>query len=511
MSETVETLLDRPLDAGSSAGSSIVVNDRPLPEITADAVAVLRRSPDVYVRDGQLVRLRAVSGKPRIETMSQDALRGELARRAEWVRVLQAKKQTVEVAAYPPMDAVRDVLALPEYPDFIRPLVGLAEAPFLSPSGELVTQTGYHAGSRMYLHLDLALPPVPEEPTAGDVRRAVALVQEPFVDFPFASPSSRTHALAMMLNPFLRPYISGPVPLMAADAPTPGTGKGLLVDACSTVACGRRAEIMSLGADDAEIKRQITGVVLSGQPFAALDNISATVDSGALAAMLTSETWRDRPVRSAYLITLPMRTIWTITANNIKLSGELARRSIIVRLDAKVAKPDQRTGFKHSPLLDWVAANRADVMWGALVLTQHWLREGCPEFTAQTKGSFEVWARVLGGVLGAAGLEDGFLAGKENAQANTEDQAWDMFVAGWWEQYKDKPTTVLELGGLAEFCFVDVMGRDHGASVKLGKKLIDARDRMFEVGGQTVALRSVAGGVVDSNANRKPAYRLEPA
>ena len=73
--------------------------------------------------------------------------------------------------------------------------------------------------------------------------------------------------------------------------------------------------------------------------------------------------------------------------------------------------PFTRTGFKHPKLLQWIRANRGQLVWSLLILVQHWIAEGQPRGT-EVMGSFEEWIGVVGGILGAAGI-DGLLANQQ--------------------------------------------------------------------------------------------------
>ena len=75
------------------------------------------------------------------------------------------------------------------------------------------------------------MPAVPKEPTDDEVEQAKnLLLDEYLVDFPFEGDADRANALAYLLTPFIREMV-GLVPMLILDAPTPGTGKGLLLSA----------------------------------------------------------------------------------------------------------------------------------------------------------------------------------------------------------------------------------------------------------------------------------------
>src|SRR5207245_8492640 len=104
---------------------------------------------------------------------------------------------------------------------------------------------------------------------------------------------------------------------------------------------------------------------------------------------------------------------------------ELARRTVWIRLDAKIERPWGRSDFKHHPIRAWVDQHRAELVWALLVLVQHWIGCGRPAFRTCTLGSYESWAEVIGGILDTAGIE-GVLANTDavNRRAQGEDTAW---------------------------------------------------------------------------------------
>jgi hypothetical protein len=113
------------------------------------------------------------------------------------------------------------------------------------------------------------------------VQKAKAwLFDELLGDFPFADGSARVHALALLLEPFVRPAIHGPTPLYLIDAPLRGSGKGLLADIACLVATGRKADVMALARiDAAEHEKRITALTLAGTQWVLIDNATSLVSS----------------------------------------------------------------------------------------------------------------------------------------------------------------------------------------------------------------------------------------
>ncbi len=117
------------------------------------------------------------------------------------------------------------------------------------------------------------LTPLPSKPSRAEIEQARTLIEEPLVDFPFTGPAEKAHIIALMIQPFVRPMISGPTPMYLVESPTPGIGKGKLVGAACYPALGRILPVMSESLDGEEIRKQITSFLAESPPFIFLDNM----------------------------------------------------------------------------------------------------------------------------------------------------------------------------------------------------------------------------------------------
>src|SRR5262249_39914663 len=157
------------------------------------------------------------------------------------------------------------------------------------------------------------------------------------------------------------------------------------------------------------------------------------------AAALTATSWTDRFLGSSRLLEAPVRTVWLATGNNVRLSDELARRTIWVRLDSGRARPWERSGFRHPDLRGWARDERPRRTAAARTLVQAWVAAGRPPGRA-TLGSFESWAGVMSGLLAVAGVP-GLL---ENAaalyeQVEDEEADWPALLERWAAARGDRP------------------------------------------------------------------------
>lgn len=431
----------------------IVIDDTQLSDLTAQAVnAILRANtpPSVFVRAGTVARVvRDENALPKIETFDRVRMRCRLSEAANFFTLRKGEDGYEQVSTNPPLSLAENVLALGHWG--FPPLAGIARAPILRNDGTICTQAGYDPVSRLIYCPDpgLTLTPIPEYPDTNEVQACVDILLELISDFPFVDQPSRTNALAILFSILMRPVIAGHIPLALVDAPVQGTGKTLLVATLGTIAVGSvAAESIPAKQNDDEWRKKITSILLAAGPFVMLDNIpdNTTIDSPSLAAALTTHEWSDRLLGRNDTIRLPSRAVWVATGNNLRVAGDMPRRSFGIRLDANAERPWERTGFKIAGLQQHVLTNRGDLLSAALTVIRAWYTNGRPQAVVPPLGSFEEWASTVGSVLAFAGV-DGFLGnlGQTQVAQDEDTQQWTAFFDAWWDAFGSAPVTVNDL------------------------------------------------------------------
>ena len=488
----------------------IMVTDRHLHALAQDGWDALLagNSPPVLFRHGGVIAEigRDDEGCARISHLTLPGLRGRLDRCAEWLR--QGKEGLRP--AWPPKEVVEDMLALPRPLPVLR---GVVKTPVFAANGSLLTDAGYQPDTGLYYDPSgEALPSVPERPDATDLQRAKEIIRlEWLSDFPFVDEASCANVVAAPLTAIAREMIDGPTPLFAIDCPVAGTGKGLLAHGIGIIALGAPPAVMTETRNEEEMRKRITSSLCAGLPVVLLDNVKRPLQSGALAAALTARQWSDRILGRNQIVELPIRCVWLATGNNLQLDNEIARRTVWVRLDARVDRPWQRTSFRHPDLPAWLRRHRHELVWAFLVLVQHWIAVGRPAWDGVPLGSYESWSSVVGGILQAAGIA-GFLENREELYARTdaETEEWRLFVGAWWEAHAETPVKAGDLYALCRdrellpsvFAGAKDEATDRALTTRLGLALRRRRDRCFG----DLVVRSQA------DAHEKATmYRLEPS
>jgi len=427
---------------------TIVVNNRQLPEVTAEAIEALAAHndpPEIFVRAGRLVRVREdENGTPEIQPMDDPHVKGRLARVANYVRTTEKG----ETKVIPPDWLVKDVGQLPYWP--FPSLEAVVEAPIMRPDGTIFDTPGYDPETRLYYRpgKGFEVGQIPTTPTHTDTQAAIRLLDEAVGEFPYEDGASAANVLALMLTPLVRQAVSGPVPLALIDKPQAGTGGSLLAETIAVIGSGRTAEMLGAPRDEEEWRKQITAKLAAGATMITVDNVEGSLYAPSLARALTARTWTDRVLGRSETVTVSQRATWIATGNNIQLRGDLPRRCIWIRLDARESRPWQRENFRHPDLLGWVTKNRSRLVHALLTLARAWFAAGRPKAPNLPRlGSFEGWAETVGGMVAFAGIPD-FLGNLAELydKADAGGLEWETFLYTWWEELDaSKPITVAEL------------------------------------------------------------------
>ena len=193
--------------------------------------------------------------------------------------------------------------------------------------------------------------------------------------------------------------------------------------------------------------------------------------------------WTDRIIGSSRVASLPVRCLWLATGNNPSLSTEITRRVLRIRLDAKVAHPEERSDFRHPDLAEWVRQEHGRLVWALLTLVQAWIAAGRPQSDV-TLGSFESWGRVIGGIL-TVGEIPGFLQNRDELyeQSDTEGRVWEQLFTRWWTKFQGTPVGVADVwplsGGTDPLALGLGSKGERSQKTQLGLRLRDRRGRQF--------------------------------
>jgi hypothetical protein len=419
-----------------SFAEGIVTTNRPTVAIVEEAWSAIEErnadTPELF-RMGTAITRISDDGQNRaiIEALQKDGFAYELERCASWLR----EGRSGPVHCPVPDFVIRDMLKTRPGEMRVPMLSTISRVPVFCEDGTLHVEPGYDARSQAYYLPEVSVA-VPDDVTLADVEAAVRLFRDDLlVDFPFEDEASFAHSLSWALMPFVRAFVRRPMPLHFINKSTHGSGGGLLTEVLSLPYLGHAPEVVQAQVSDDELRKKITAKFRNGSDFVNLDNVE-WLDSAVLAMALTAEYWSDRLLGYSEEVKFPNNKIWVGSGNNVGMSGEIARRTLLISIDPDDPEPFLRGGFKHANLSGWARDNRARLVGALLVIVKWWIKQGMP-LAEKRIGSFERFCEVMGGILECAGVS-GFLANVGTGEGMSQAERARKRLIGLWLDYNLK-------------------------------------------------------------------------
>jgi hypothetical protein len=290
----------------------------------------------------------------------------------------------------------------------LRPLAGIVTTPSVRPDGSFLTEPGYDAATQfVYMPEEgFALPPIREHPTRDDALRALEKLEGLFEASPFVSECDSTLAVAALMTAVCR--LAFPrAPGVAVDAPTPGTGKSYVLDLFTTTILGRPAATIALTEDKTEMNKRIESDVIAGSPFIVLDNITGSIEGNLFAQLLTNRV-KVRLFHTQDSPDCPWFGMLLVAGNGIVVVGDLTRRIFVIRLDARMERPEFKIFATES--LNDLMRDRAQYVGAVLTIVRAFQCSGLRTRFTQTPmpfaegeghidllplGSYKEWSRCI--------------------------------------------------------------------------------------------------------------------
>ncbi len=344
-------------------------------------VDVLKAREDIFDRGEDLVQI-ANGRLMRLDAHGLDQFLGGFVQ-------YQKLQKSIWKNYDPPPNLSKRILTLGASRD-LKPLLGVITAPTLRSDGTVLQEPGYDSATQLYLSLaGDAVQPIPEHPDDETVLRALESLMEPFRYFPFVDAVDRSVLLSALLTAAIR-WALPTAPAFGFDAPVQGSGKTLLASAVGSLATGMTPVVFPHldGKSDEEARKRLLAVFLEGRGAIVWDNILGQFDSAALASALTSSIFSDRVLGQSESRSVSSRALISLTGNNLTITGDMARRVLLCRIDPKTEQASLRQ-FDFDPLA-YVLKNRQQLIAACLTILRGWLASG-EERTPGRMASFELW------------------------------------------------------------------------------------------------------------------------
>lgn len=482
---------------------TIQVNNRQLRDLSGAVHAALAHAAgelELYRQGNTLVQVRDDDdGNPIVVQLDRQRLRRLATETANFIRVEGEGEDLKVTNVAPPMHAIDDVLAEGNWDD-IPTVVGITESPVVRPDASILTEPGYDPHTRLlYVPAPgLVIPPVPDDPSEEQIRAARDRLLDLFEDFPFDGASSLANAVGLLITAVARPLIAGLVPLFLITAPQRGSGKTLIVKLIGLIATGRLSAAMAWPRLEEEVEKRVLAKLRTGDPMLLIDNLhtGGALKSPALDALLTTDMWEGRVLGRSEMLKVPNRLVIAATGNNLEIGGDLARRCVPIRLDAKTARPELRQ-FHRPEIESWALDERCELLAAVFTLVRAWESAGRPVPSSGVRlASYQPLVDTVGGILEVAGIE-GFLDNRDQIADTTDEetQEWATFLDALRRVIQNRAHTVAELREVVDRpSLTAVMPRELAESLadarsigswgsRLGHQFASRRDRRFAENG----------------------------
>jgi hypothetical protein len=188
-------------------------------------------------------------------------------------------------------------------------------------------------------------------------------------------------------------------PVFFVSAGQRGSGKTttltMLIEAVTVIAPAAAA----WSPNEEERRKAVFAYFQYGLTYILWDNIprGTQISCPHIEKSCTAAYYADRKLGVSEMVATAASTIHLFTGNNIGPKGDLASRSLQVRLDVDRVDPENRD-FTHPDPVGWTRANRAEILAALYTILLGNPALGLPQ-DAPMRTRFKMWYRVVGSAV----------------------------------------------------------------------------------------------------------------
>jgi putative DNA primase/helicase len=428
----IERAINEMPDVDDKGRTLIQVTEGKLDETwRATQKALVEHNCPVYVRGGQLVqplwRWEKASDDTERQVLTAQFKSYNLARLQDVTAHRAAQFQKYDnrrrrIVNIDPPNAVITQLLEAGYWPYFPTVVGIINAPTMRKDGSLLTEPGYDRATQLWHKSsgDVVLPPISERPSKADAERALAELNELLTGFPFEVKEGETSdkciarsvALASMMTTTLRGALQCAVPIFLINSPEARSGKTYLVCVITVLATGHIPPSTAGASEERpdEIEKRIETAALSGRPIMHLNNLpnGMILESARLSELCTEGAVNIRKLGKHEEGLCDCRaTTAFLNGNNVQVAGDLIPRTLLCRLDAKMAEPETRV-FSSDPMAE-VRKDRGKYLAAIFTIVRAFIADDASKSMPKDMHSvagFEAWSRLVQQPLMWLGMAD---------------------------------------------------------------------------------------------------------
>lgn len=286
---------------------------------------------------------------------------------------------------------------------------------------------------------------------------AKKIIDEIYKEFCFKTEQDKINAIAALLTPFCRRLYSRETcrtPIFFYKANRERAGKdycaGITGIVFEGVAVDEPPITSGKETHDEEFRKKILSAFKMGRNRIHISNNKGFINSSVLEMLATSENFSDRQLGSNTILQYPNTLEISLSANTgITYTPDLSHRSIFINLFLAMEEPNNRK-FEKPNLHEWIKTHREEILSALYSLVKNWYFKGMPPGNCPFS-SYSEWARVVGGIMEAAGYNTPCVNNDDQMGVGGDLEAMDMkklfelSFEQWGEQWIEKKVVMDEI------------------------------------------------------------------
>jgi hypothetical protein len=282
--------------------------------------------------------------------------------------------------------------------DVLPTLAAVASLPIISADGAMIYADGLDRDRGIVFNVEPALMKILPSRQYCDriaVGNAMRYLLDEWLADVATDHAGKCTLIALALTIIERPLLDQR-PTWFVTAGRRGSGKTTALQMVIEAVTGSAASASAWSSNEEERRKALLGYLMSGVSYILWDNISrgAQISCPHIEKSCTAARYSDRKLGVSELVQTAATTVHCFTGNNINPKGDLASRSLQVRLDVDRVDPENRD-FKHPDPIAWTRTHRNEILRALYVVLFGNPALGLPREAAM-KTRFKMWYRVVG-------------------------------------------------------------------------------------------------------------------
>jgi hypothetical protein len=365
----------------------------------------VRRMPNMHALTPQGVNEREAQAAQQPATEQPLLTRLDETRLAELIEqhvdYVDAKGRSVHLAA----PFVRHFLTRTD--DALPTVVAIATLPVVLPDGTLLAARGLDRQRGIVFRVPpdlLVLIPRQEECTPDAVADAMRFLTEEWLVDVATNYTGKCILIAAALT-IIERSVFGERPAFFVTAGRRGGGKTTALIMLLVAVTGLRPSAAAWSSNEEERRKALLSYLMEALAAIIWDNIprGTQIACPHIEKSCTAAFYSDRRLGVSEMVAVSASVVHLFTGNNIGPRGDLASRSLLVRLEIDRADPENRA-FKHPDPVGWTEANRPKIL-RALYTILLGNPVSQPSSTVAPHTRFKVWWRLVGSAVEHAAKE----------------------------------------------------------------------------------------------------------